>query len=108
MPTPSLTLMVPVLNEEQLLPSFLDKTRADLRAIGSAWELILINDGSSDGSLDIMRRFARDTPGARVIDLERNHGPGANLHQAYREARMEFVTYATVDGFYDTANCQGF
>ena len=100
---PSLTLMVPVLNEEQLLPSFLEKTRADLRAIGSAWELILINDGSSDGSLDIMRRFERDTPGARLLDLETNHGPGANLHQAYREARMEFVTYATVDGFYDTA-----
>jgi len=99
--------MVPVLNEEQLLPSFLEKTHADLCALGSAWELILINDGSSDGSLDIMRRFARETPGVRVLDLERNYGPGANIHQAYREAQMEFVTYATVDGFYDTVELPG-
>jgi glycosyltransferase involved in cell wall biosynthesis len=99
--------MVPVLNEEQLLPSFLEKTRADLRALGSNWELILINDGSSDKSLEIMRQFVADTPGARVLDLKTNHGPGANVHQAYREARMEFVTYATVDGFYDTRELPG-
>jgi glycosyltransferase involved in cell wall biosynthesis len=99
--------MVPVLNEEQLLPRFLERTHADLQAIGSAWELILINDGSSDGSLEIMRRFAKETPGVRVLDLKGNYGPGANVQQAYREAKMEFVTYATVDEFYDTAILPG-
>ena len=107
MSIPSLTLMVPVLNEEQLLPSFLAKTRADLRALGSDWELILINDGSTDRSLEIMTRFAAETPGVKVLDLKGNFGPGANIHRAYREARMEFVAYATVDGFYDTVELPG-
>ena len=62
MQMPSLTLMVPVLNEEQLLPSFLEKTREDLGAIGSAWELILINDGSSDATAEVLAPYADALP----------------------------------------------
>jgi glycosyltransferase involved in cell wall biosynthesis len=98
----SLTVVVPVLNEEILLPSFLAKVVKDLDDARLDWELILVNDGSTDKSGEIMRTFVNQTPRARLIELSRNHGPGANLYEAYGAATKQYVCYATVDGFYDT------
>jgi glycosyltransferase involved in cell wall biosynthesis len=97
-----LTVVVPVLNEEVLLPSFLAKTVKDLEDAKLDWELILVNDGSTDRSGEIMRTFVSQTARAKLIELSRNHGPGANLYEAYRAATKAYVCYATVDGFYDT------
>lgn len=97
-----LTVIVPVLNEEMLLPSFLSKIVEDLENARFDWELILVNDGSTDRSGEIMRAFVGRTPRARLIELNGNHGPGANLYEAYRAATKQYVCYATVDGFYDT------
>ncbi len=102
-PLHSLTLIVLVLNEEILLPDFLKKTVNDLDQGGLDWELILVNDGSTDSSLQIMEDFARDKERVIVLDLGGNFGPGANLHRAYQMASKTFAAYATVDGFYDTA-----
>ena len=99
----SLTLVVPVLNEEILLPEFLHKTANDLDEGGLDWELFLVDDGSTDRSHQIMVDFASEDPRIHVIKLEKNCGPGANLHEAYRRASKDVVAYATVDGFYDTA-----
>ena len=99
----SLTLVVPVLNEEILLQSFMEKTERDLDEAGLDWELFMVDDGSTDASLEIMRKFAEGRPRVTVIDLGGNHGPGANLYQAYAMASKDVVAYATVDGFYDTA-----
>lgn len=98
----SLTVIVPVLNESQLLPDFLRITVGDLEGGGLDWELILVDDGSTDGSREIMEAFAADRGRVRVIALERNVGPGANLHEAYRRSTKQFACYATVDRFYDT------
>lgn len=99
----SLTLVVPVLNEEILLESFMSKTERDLEEAGVDWELFMVNDGSTDASLSIMRAFAETRPRVTVLDLPGNCGPGANLHRAYQMASKDVVAYATVDGFYDTA-----
>jgi glycosyltransferase involved in cell wall biosynthesis len=99
----SLTLVVPVLNEEILLEKFMAKTERDLDEAGLDWELFMVNDGSTDRSLAIMQEFARDRARVQVIDLPGNVGPGANLYEAYGRASKDVVAYATVDGFYDTA-----
>ena len=49
-----------------------------------------------------MEAFAADRDRVRVVALERNVGPGANLHEAYRRSTKQFTCYATVDRFYDT------
>lgn len=99
----SLTLIVPVLNEEILLPEFLAKTVQDLDAGGLDWELFLVDDGSTDSSYRIMADFAASDERVQVIKLAQNCGPGANLHEAYSLATKDVAAYATVDGFYDTA-----
>lgn len=103
----SLTLVVPVLNEEILLQRFMEKTERDLESAGLDWELFMVNDGSTDASLEIMQRFAESRERVHVIDLPGNHGPGANLYEAYFRACKDVVAYATVDGFYDTALLPG-
>ena len=99
----SLSLVVPVLNEEILLWAFMEKTERDLNESGIDWELFMVDDGSTDTSLQLMRQFAEGRPRVKVIDLGGNHGPGANLYRAYAMASKDVVAYATVDGFYDTA-----
>src|SRR3989304_4637853 len=98
----SLTLLVPVLNESPLLDEFLAKTTRDLDEGGLDWELILIDDGSTDDSLEKMKRFAKTERRAKVISLGANHGPGANYHRGFAMASKEYVCPATVDAFYDT------
>ena len=99
----SLSLLVPVFNESALIEEFMEKTVRDLSDGGLDWEMILINDGSTDDSLAKMQRRARSEPRIRVLDLGGNYGPGANLHRAFAIAEKEHLTFATVDGFYDTA-----
>lgn len=99
----SLTLVVPVLNEEVLLEDFMSKTVNDLESAGLDWEIFMVNDGSTDASLEIMHNFAANHENVKVLDLPVNCGPGANLHLAYSLASKDVVAYATVDGFYDTA-----
>jgi glycosyltransferase involved in cell wall biosynthesis len=98
----SLTLLVPVLNECLLIDDFVVKTTRDLNEGGLDWELILIDDGSTDDSLKLMERFAGTEPRIKVISLGTNHGPGANYHRGFALATKEHVAWATVDAFYDT------
>jgi glycosyltransferase involved in cell wall biosynthesis len=98
----SLTLLVPVLNETLLVDEFVAKTTADLNDSGMDWELILIDDGSTDDSLEKIKRFANAEPRVKAISLGRNHGPGANYLTGFAMASKEHVAWATVDAFYDT------
>ena len=99
----SLTLVVPVLNEEILLEDFMRKTIQDLDDGQLDWELFMVDDGCTDSSSEIMHRVAKEDNRVQVINLPHNMGPGANLHEAYSLATKDVVAYATVDGFYDTA-----
>jgi glycosyltransferase involved in cell wall biosynthesis len=103
----SLTLIVPVLNEILLVHKFLAKTVSDLDREHLDWEMILVDDGSTDGTREVMQDYARDRPRIHVLALPENLGPGANLIEAYQMATKEFSTCATVDGFYDTALLPG-
>jgi glycosyltransferase involved in cell wall biosynthesis len=98
----SLSLLVPVSNESALIEEFLEQTLRDLSDGGLDWELILINDGSTDDSLEKMQRWAQNEPRIRIVNLGTNHGPGANVYRAFAIAEKEHLTFATVDRFYDT------
>lgn len=98
----SLTLLVPILNETLLIEEFLLKTTRDLEESGLDWELILIDDGSTDDSLEKIRRFSESQSRIKVIILGSNFGPGANYHRGFAAATKDHVAWATVDAFYDT------
>jgi undecaprenyl-phosphate 4-deoxy-4-formamido-L-arabinose transferase len=71
----SVSVVVPVFNERENLPELLRRTMAAGRALGRPWELILIDDGSRDGSDEMLAQYAREHAGeVKALLLYRNAG----------------------------------
>lgn len=71
-----LSVVVSVYNEELALREFYQETGAVLKALPSSWdyELLFVNDGSADRSLEILRELARRDDRVRVVEFSRNFG----------------------------------
>jgi glycosyltransferase involved in cell wall biosynthesis len=69
-----LAVVVPIYNEEALLGELKTRLTQVLGGIGIDFEIIFVNDGSSDGSLEILKRFAQEDSHVSVVSLSRNFG----------------------------------
>ncbi|MEP7288315.1 MAG: glycosyltransferase family 2 protein [Chloroflexota bacterium] len=83
---PVYSIVAPVYNEVHGLQDFYDRIRAAMDSLGEAWELVLVNDGSRDGSLEKMRQLASGDPRVKLINFARNFG-----HQIAVTAGMDFA-----------------
>ncbi|MBP6798669.1 MAG: glycosyltransferase family 2 protein, partial [Luteimonas sp.] len=93
--TMELTILMPCLNEAETLAVCVRKARAFLAASGVAGEVVVADNGSTDGS----QRIASEE-GARVVDVARK-GYGAALMGGIRAARGRFVVMGDADDSYD-------
>lgn len=94
---PLISLLIPIYNVERYLPQCLDSAiRQTLEDI----EIICINDGSTDGSPEIIREYASKDPRVRIIDKP-NSGYGASMNRGLDEARGEFVGILESDDFFE-------
>jgi len=73
------SVVIPVFNEADSLPGLLVKLVAVLRGLDRPFEIIAVNDGSSDCSLPVLRRLAATMPELKVIDFRRNYGQTAAM-----------------------------
>src|SRR2546422_1501511 len=84
--TPDVSVFLPVFNEEPNLRPLHGKLNESLRQLGRTAEIIYVDDGSSDGSLNILREIAAHDPRVRVIAFRRNYGQtpamAAGIHAA--------------------------
>jgi glycosyltransferase involved in cell wall biosynthesis len=76
---PEISVFLPVLNEEPNLRPLYTKLDAALRKLGRSAEVIFVDDGSTDGSLGILRELAGSDPRIRVVALKRNYGQTAAM-----------------------------
>jgi dolichol-phosphate mannosyltransferase len=83
---PDVSVFLPVFNEEPNLRPLHEKLNVALAQLGRTAEIIYVDDGSSDGSLDVLREIAAGDPRVRVIALRRNYGQtpamAAGIHAA--------------------------
>jgi len=83
---PDISVFLPVFNEEPNLPPLHEKLTAALAQLGRTAEIIFVDDGSSDGSLNVLREIAAQDPRVRVIAFRRNYGQtpamAAGIHAA--------------------------
>ena len=79
-----LSLIVPVFNEEEVLPASFERMDEAMKALGYPYEIIYTNDGSRDGSMEILRSIANDNPHVKVLSFSRNFG-----HQLAVTAAMD-------------------
>lgn len=92
-----LSVVVAVYNEEEVLGPFFERLLPVLRKLTSSYEIICINDGSEDRSLDILREMAGRDSHLRVIDFSRNFGKEAALSAGLVEARGDATVLIDAD-----------
>lgn len=93
----TLSVVVPVFNEEQVLPAFHRRVAAALAGMQETWELIFIDDGSGDATADILKALQAATPQISVARLSRNFGKEAAMSAGLRFARGEAVIVIDAD-----------
>lgn len=72
--TPTISIVLPVFNEAQTLPVLHARLAGVMRRLGESYELVFVNDGSRDGSLELLKRLAAEDANSKVISLSRNFG----------------------------------
>lgn len=96
-PQPEVSLVIPVYDEEESLPVLAAEIRAAMGGLGRAYEVIFVDDGSSDGSLEVLAGLARHDPAIRVVRQARNSGQSAALDAGFRHARGAAVVTLDAD-----------
>jgi dolichol-phosphate mannosyltransferase len=94
---PEISLVIPVYNEELNLAPLAEEIRRVMAELGRPYEVLLVDDGSTDGSLAAMIRLAGQDPAVRVIRQARNAGQSAALDAGFRHARGEIVVTLDAD-----------
>jgi glycosyltransferase involved in cell wall biosynthesis len=94
---PTLSVIIPVYNEEECLPRLHDELRPVMESIGRSYEIIYVDDGSRDGSLDLLRSLAEREPEVRVVSFRRNFGQTAALAAGMEHARGDILVFLDAD-----------
>lgn len=100
LPVPRISIVVPCCNEQDNLAPLLDEISATMATHfprPGDYEVILVDDGSSDGSAAAMAELAARHPQLRVLRFARNQGQSAAIHAGFRAARGEVVVTLDAD-----------
>jgi glycosyltransferase involved in cell wall biosynthesis len=91
-----ISVVVPVHDEERSVALLYDELRSALEPLGTPWETIFVDDGSTDGTFAALTRLHNAVDNVRVVRLRRNFGKAAALRAGFDQARGE--TVVTIDG----------
>ena len=93
---PSLSIVIPVYNEEQNLPELLRRVVESCRALGCVFEIVFVNDGSKDRSAEILAEAARQNPREIIaVLLNRNYGQHNAIFAGYGVSRGDLSSTST-------------
>src|SRR5436190_20243718 len=91
---PDVSIVVTLLNEQSTVESLYERT---IEAVnGRSFELVFVDDGSTDGTYDVVRRLHERDPRVRAIRFSRNFGQRPAMHAGFTRARGDICV--TVDG----------
>lgn len=94
---PAVSFVVPVFNEDESLPLLHAEIRDVARAAGLDYEIVFVDDGSTDKSLDVIRSLAREDRGVRYVKFAANQGQTAAMDAGFRRARGKVVVTLDAD-----------
>jgi dolichyl-phosphate beta-glucosyltransferase len=92
-----LSVVIPAYNEEERLRKFVPGIVGFLRSKGQPFEIVVVNDGSRDGTGQVARELAKTYPMLRLIELDPNRGKGGAVKAGMLEARGQYVMFTDAD-----------
>jgi undecaprenyl-phosphate 4-deoxy-4-formamido-L-arabinose transferase len=95
--TARVSAVVPVFNEAPNLPELNDRLTRALEGVGRGWEIIYVDDGSTDNSLELLLGFAAREPRVRVVEFNRNYGQHAAVFAGLATSRGDIVVTLDAD-----------
>jgi len=104
---PEISIVIPVFNEEENLLVLAAEVHGVLRILGRPYEVIFVDDGSTDSSPAVLRRLAGEDPAVRIVHQRRNSGQSAALDAGFRFARGGIVVTLDADLQNDPADIPG-
>lgn len=96
-PPPTLSILAPAFNEAEGLGLFHARLTRALAGLGESWELVLVNDGSTDATLDVMRELRAHDSRVAIVNLSRNFGKEVALTAGIDHARAEAAVIIDTD-----------
>jgi glycosyltransferase involved in cell wall biosynthesis len=101
----NLSLIIPVYNEQDNLPYLFEAINKVMSSINQSWEAILVDDGSHDNSLSVLKEYAQKDPGhIRLISFRRNFGQTAAIAAGLDYAQGETIVLLDADMQNDPAD----
>ena len=92
-----LSIIVPCYNEQEVLPLFYRKTGEVLEKMGCEYELILVDDGSKDGTLAVMKDLAAKDPHVKYLSFSRNFGKESAMYAGLSNAKGDYAAVMDAD-----------
>jgi dolichol-phosphate mannosyltransferase len=90
------SIVVPIYNEVESLPRLIDAIDSKMKVLGLSYELVCVDDGSSDGSTELLKEEAQKNLHLKVIILRRNYGQTAAMAAGFKYSQGQVII--TIDG----------
>ena len=103
-PSLDLSIVLPVYNEAGALKSLIPEITAAMAGLNQRYEILAVDDGSSDGSIQVLRELQRQEPNLRIVELRRNFGQTAAFSAGFDHARGAIIITMDADGQQDPAD----
>src|SRR5258708_22098007 len=95
--SPKLSIVIPSFNEEKRLPATLERIASYIKSSGRETEVIVVDDGSTDGTARVVESFRGKIGGLRVVSNGQNRGKGYSVRHGSMESRGEIVLFTDAD-----------
>ena len=92
-----ISIVVPCFNEEEALPIFYEETKEVLKGMEQEYEFVLVDDGSKDDTLSVMRDLAKKDKRVRYISFSRNFGKESAMYAGFVNAKGDYVCTMDAD-----------
>ena len=98
---PELSIFFPFWNEEKNIEKVVKSAIPVAQKLSNKWEIIMVDDGSSDNTLDVAKKLAKENSNLVVVSHKKNRGYGAALKSGFEKAKYKYIIFNDGDGQFD-------
>jgi glycosyltransferase involved in cell wall biosynthesis len=94
--SPAISVVVPIYNEVETIPLLVERITKVLQGMDCSYEFICVDDGSTDGSVELLRKISQERDDFQAVFLRRNYGQSAAMSAGFHHAQGQVIV--TLDG----------